>query len=118
MCIRDRYGVAAAEVLEAFGIWEVLHPRMVFGENVAQALQYVRTGNADAGIVALGLVIGAAEGEPLPHRVIDAGFHLPLRQAAGILSESERQEQAAAFLEFVTSPPAREILRRYGFQTP
>lgn len=111
------YGWAAREALRSLGLWEELRERIVMGENVAHALQFVRTGNADAGIVALSLVRGEF-GESVPHRVVDDALHPPMLQVAGIVSGSNRPGQARAFLEFVLSPDGQEILARYGFEPP
>jgi len=110
------YGMAARDALQAAGLWEALGPRFVLGENIAHAMQFVRTGNADAGIVALGLVLGG--GETYPHTLLDAALHAPLRQSAGVVAGSERAGRAARFLEFVTSEVGRELLLRYGFEEP
>lgn len=109
------YGVAAAEALRAAGVWEVVEPRVISGENVAQALQFVSTGNADAGLVALGLVLGR---DPLPHVLVPDTLHGPLRQAAAIVAGSRRRDEARRFLDFARGPEGREILRRYGFASP
>ncbi|MEX2465779.1 MAG: molybdate ABC transporter substrate-binding protein [Gemmatimonadota bacterium] len=111
------YGVAAREVLEALGLWNAVEPRLVLGENVAQTLQFVRTGNADLGIVALSLLRGAP-GEPLPYVLLDDVLHRPLRQVAGVVTTSRRADRARAFLTFVLSPEGREILARFGFERP
>lgn len=108
------YGTAARQALEAAGAWEGVQRRLVLGENVAQALQFVRTGNADAGLVALGAV---ATGE-VPHRVVDAALHAPLRQTGGVLRGSARPDDAAAFLREITGPAGQAILRRHGFDPP
>jgi molybdate transport system substrate-binding protein len=110
------YGMAARDALQSAGLWEALRPRLVLGENIAHAMQFVRTGNADAGIVALGLVLG--RGEAYPHTLLDAALHAPLRQSAGVVAGSERAGRAARFLEFVTSDVGRELLRQYGFEEP
>lgn len=107
------YGMAAREALQSLGLWERVSPRLVLAENVAQALQFVQTGNADAGIVALGLVRGSA---PRPHHVVPAELHQPLRQAAGILSNGPGRHKAGDFLELVMSTEGQEILQRHGFE--
>jgi molybdate transport system substrate-binding protein len=109
------YGVAAREALQSLGLWEGVSPRLVLAENVAQALQFVQTGNADAGIVALGLVRGRV---PRPHHAVPAELHAPLRQAAGILADGPRRHRAGEFLDLVMSPEGQEILQRYGFEAP
>jgi molybdate transport system substrate-binding protein len=109
------YGVAAREALQALGIWDRLRPRLVYGENIAQALQFVASRNAEAGIVALGLVTGP---RARPHLLIDAGLHAPLRQAAGVIRGSPRADRALRFLEYVMSDEGQAILREYGFEEP
>ena len=108
------YGAAARQALESAGAWETVRPRLVLAENVAQALQFVRTGNADAGIVALGTIAG----QDIPHRAVDASEHAPLRQAGVVVRGSRRPEAAAAFLAELTGPGAQEVFLRLGFEAP
>lgn len=112
------YGVAARSALRAAGVWSTLGDRLVLGENVAQTFQYVRTGNADVGLVALSLVLPGedASGSALPHRVVDAGLHPPILQIAGVVRASPNATRAADFLAWVTGPDGRAILRRFGFE--
>jgi molybdate transport system substrate-binding protein len=109
------YGAAAREVLEAAGVWQALQGRLVLAENVAQATQFVRTGNADAGVVALPVMVGQ---DQVPFRPLDAALHAPLRQTGAVLRDARLPELAAAFLEELTGPGGREILGRYGFGAP
>jgi molybdate transport system substrate-binding protein len=109
------YGMAAREALQAAGVWDAVRPRLVLGENIAQALQFVRTGNADAGIIALGLVVQLPE---MRYERVDPALHAPLRQTAAVLRDSGRPAEAAAFLDLLTGPEGRAILRRHGFELP
>jgi molybdate transport system substrate-binding protein len=111
------YGVAARQALERAGVWSRVEPRVVLGENIAQAFQFVRSGNADAGLVALGAVAGG-EGEPIPYTLVDAGLHDPLRQAAAVVAGSQSHDDAEALLDFVLSPRGQEIMVRYGYESP
>jgi molybdate transport system substrate-binding protein len=111
------YGRAGREALRSAGIWDAVAPRLILGENIAHTLQFVETGNADAGIVALSLVMGA-HGRSVPYRLLDRALHAPLRQAGGRVLESAHPEAAERFLDFVMSPEGREILARYGFEPP
>lgn len=112
------YGQAASQALRAAGVWDRVSAKLVLGENVSQTLQFIQTGNADAGIVALSLVVAHTD-QPLGrYWVVPSAFHLPLRQAAGVLARSPRPDQAKAFLAFVTSSEGRRIMRRYGFLPP
>ncbi len=112
------YGEAARDALRAAGVWSAVKDRVVMGENVAQALQYVRTGNADAGLVALSLVVSPDPGRGLPHAIVDPGLHLPLSQVGGVVAGSRRPEAATAFLTWMTEGRGRDILRDHGFESP
>lgn len=109
------YGMAAREALRAAGVWDAIQRGLVLGENVGQAMQFVRTGNADAGVVALGVAVGQGG---LSYRAVDAALHAPLRQAGAVVRGSRRAEEAAAFLEVLTGPAGQEVLGRYGFEPP
>lgn len=112
------YGQAAVQALRATGLWERVHVKLVLGENISQTLQFIRTGNADVGIVALSLAV-AQPNQPLGrYWLIPSSLHDPLRQAAGVLTRSPRPEQAKAFLAFVNGPEGRRVMHRYGFVLP
>jgi molybdate transport system substrate-binding protein len=104
------YGAAARQALERQGLWERIQPKLVYGENVRQALQFAESGNAEAAIVAWSLVI---------HRggvLLPAAWHDPLRQAGAVVSGSRAQPQAIRFLDLFSSPEGIAVLRRYGFE--
>jgi molybdate transport system substrate-binding protein len=108
------YGRAAVEALEAAGLWERVRPKLVYGENVRHALQFLESGAVEAAIVALSIA-----GPPdVEHVLIDAGLHRPLDQAAAVTAGSPRPDLARAFLAFVTGPEGRAVLERYGFVPP
>ncbi len=111
------YGWAAREALRTLGIWDQLQPRLVLGDNVAHALQFVSTGNAEGGLVALSLVTGPA-GRGVPYRLVDAALHPSLLQVAGVVTGTRIPERASAFLAFVLSDEGQAILARYGFEAP
>jgi molybdate transport system substrate-binding protein len=108
------YGLAAKEALESAGLWEDLQPKLVYGENIRQALQFIETGNAEVGIVALSI----AEVDTITYTLIDDDTHNPLLQAMGVVSASPHQDAAMEFVEFVTGPTGRDILEKYGFSPP
>lgn len=122
------YGVAARSTLQSSGVWSTLGDRLVMGENVVQAYQYVRTGNADAGLVALGLFrrvddeSGSEEtgsaGADLPYLLVDDALHDPILQVGGVVRGSSQVSRAADFLAWVTGPDGRAILRHFGFEPP
>ena len=111
------YGTAAREALQAAGLWANVQPKLVLGENVRQALQYAETGNVDAAIVALSLVVPAAMAEDVQGRyvLIPEDLHAPLDQTVAVIRSTAHEREARAFAEFVGSPAAREIMRKYGF---
>lgn len=106
------YGRAAREALASAGVLPRVEPRLVYGDNVQHTLQFVRTGNADAGLVALALLPPDARG---PHVMVEHGLHEPIRQVAGMVRATARPDEARAFLSFVGSAEGRAILSRFGF---
>ena len=96
------------------GLWEALRPKLVFGENIRHTLQFVQTGAAEAGIVALS-VANVPEVEWV---TLDAAMHAPLDQAAAVVRRSPRPELGLAFIQFVNGPEGRPIMKRYGFMLP
>jgi molybdate transport system substrate-binding protein len=109
------YGAAAKQALRAAQVWERVEPKLVLGENIAQTFQFVQTGNAEAGIVALSVVLGVPG---TSYTLIDQALHLPLRQAAGVIATSKQPEVAREFLAFVNGPSGRPIMKQYGFLLP
>ena len=107
------YGMAAREALQAQGLWDRVSSRLVYAENIAQATQFVRTGNADAGIVALGVILGERNWD---HRLIPDHLHTPLLQTAAVIQGSRHEAAARRFLELVLAEEGQTILARYGFE--
>jgi molybdate transport system substrate-binding protein len=108
------YGIAAMQALQAVGLWEAVQPKLVYGENVRQALQFVQTGNAEAGIVALSV----ADVPEITYTLIEADLHRPLNQAMAVLKRTAHLAEAEAFLEFVNGVHGRPVMKRYGFLLP
>ncbi len=113
------YGAAAQETMQKLGVWAALQSRLVQGESIAQAFQFVASGNADLGFVALsqlhdgsGAMLGGS------FWVVPEGLHAPLEQDAVLLAHGARNEAARHFLEFLRSAPARELIRAFGYQVP
>ena len=109
------YGRAARDALMRAGMWSVAQPRLVLGENVSQTFQFVATGNADAGIVALSLAIGAPGTR---YTLVDAALHDPIAQSAGVLARTRQPAIARDFLAFVNGAAGRAIMKKYGFALP
>lgn len=112
------YGQAAAQAMRAMGLLARVQPRLVLGENVSQALQFVQTGNADIGIVALSLAVAPAVRPKGRYQLVPAYLHRPIRQAVGVTTSAARPDLARQFVSFVNGPSGRAIMRRYGFALP
>ena len=108
------YGRAAQEALEHAGVLEQVQGKLVYGENVRHALQFIETGAVEAGIVALSV----ADVPGIAHVPIDATLYAPLNQVAAVVRRSARPELGAAFIGFVNGPEGRPIMKRYGFLLP
>ena len=109
------YGRAAQQALTNAGLWQRLQPKLVLAEDISQTTQYVRTGNADAGLVALSVVLGAPG---TPYAMIDPSLYPPLRQVAAVLTASTRPDAAREFLTYVEGPSGRPTMIKYGFVLP
>lgn len=109
------YGRAAKQALERAGLWAAVAPRLVFAENVRQALQFAQTGNVEAALVAHALVLGDAGGVTLP---VDPGLHDPLEQSLVVCTRGANRRGAEAFAGFLSSPAGRAVMQRHGFALP
>jgi molybdate transport system substrate-binding protein len=108
------YGMAAQQALQSLDLWEELRPRLVIAENVRQALQFVQTGNAQAGIVARSVV----DVPQVTWMAIDGDLHEPLDQALAVLRASQNEALARDFAAYISGQTGREVMQRYGFQLP
>jgi molybdate transport system substrate-binding protein len=111
------YGRAAVAALQKAGIYGRVKAKLVYGENISQAAQFVQSGNAQAGIVALSLANspGMKDGK---RWTIPVEMHPPIEQGAIILKQAKNKDGARTFLEFVKSAAGRAILVKYGFALP
>jgi molybdate transport system substrate-binding protein len=107
------YGLAAREALQAAGLWEAARAKLVIGENIAQATQFVAAGAAQAGMTALSLLAGNPQQSAGSFIALSETLHAPLRQRMVLLKRAG--PGAAALYAHLQSAPAREILRRHGF---
>lgn len=109
------YGAAAVETLKALGAYEAVQPKLVMGENIAQTHQFVATGNALLGFVALSQVLkdGKIEGSSW---FVPEKLYSPIRQDAVLLNKGKDNRAAAAFLEFIkNNKAAKDIILSYGY---
>jgi molybdate transport system substrate-binding protein len=107
------YGKAAREVLQAAGLWAQAQDRLVLGESIGQATQFVTTGAAQAGITALSLLTESEAGRNSRHVALPESLHAPLRQRMVLLKQAG--PVATAFYRHLQSEPAKALLRKRGF---
>jgi molybdate transport system substrate-binding protein len=111
------YGRAAVAALQKAGIYEQVKSKLVYGENISQAAQFVQSGNAQAGIIARSLAVSPEMSDGKTWE-IPAEMHPPIEQAAILLNGAKSNKDARAFLDFVKSAAGREILLKFGFAVP
>jgi molybdate transport system substrate-binding protein len=109
------YGKAAKEALESVGLWDKLKPKIVYGENIRQTLQFAETGNVEAAIAALSLAKVTKGGN---YYVIEEALHKPIDQALVVCKRGVDPAAGREFATFVNSTEGRAIMRRYGFLLP
>ena len=110
------YGAAAVEAMRRLGVLQRLQPRVVQGENIAQTFQFVATGNAALGFVALSQVMEGGRIAQGSAWVVPAALHTQIRQDAVVLANGKDNPAAAALAAYLKSQPARAILRAYGYE--
>jgi molybdate transport system substrate-binding protein len=112
------YGRAARQTLEKLERWDAMQSHLVIGESISQTAQFVASGNADAGFVALSLVLSAKQQNPGKWLVVPEDFHEPLTQGAVLTKRSTANPAARTFLTFIVSDKARKIFARHGYGMP
>jgi molybdate transport system substrate-binding protein len=109
------YGVAALETLSRLGVLQRVQPRLVRGENISQAYQFVATGNAELGLVALSQVVADGKMVRGSGWIIPADLHAPIRQDAILLSPGKDHPAAIALMGFLRGDKARSVIRSFGY---
>jgi molybdate transport system substrate-binding protein len=112
------YGRAAVAAMEYFKVYDQVKDRLILGENISQAAQFIESGACDAGIIALSLALAPAMKAAGQYWEIPATAHAPLEQGAVILKQSKNPEAAKQFLEYIKGPQGQEIMKRFGFTLP
>ena len=105
------YGLAAKQALESAGVWDLVQPKLVYGDNIRQTLQYAQTGNVEVAIVALSLSI-PSRGR---WQLIPEELHQPIDQGLGVIKGTRNEQAARAFATFLSSSQGRAIMKKYGF---
>lgn len=112
------YGKRAEEALKAAGVWGKVEAKLVYGENISQTAQFVQTGNAQIGIIALSLALNPELAKRGGYALIPDKLHQPLEQGFIITQRAAANPLAHAFARFMASKEARAILSHYGFTLP
>lgn len=112
------YGRAARAALIHHGVWDAVQGKLAIGENVAQAAQFVQTGNAQLGIVSLATVLSPRLKGTGRHYVVPEAGIAPIEQGAVVTTHGKGNPLAARFLQFLQTKAARDILQRSGFGLP
>lgn len=109
------YGQAAVAALKTLGLYDKVKHKFVMGENISQATQYVQTGTADAGIIAISIAKAPIIAEEMNFGLIDAKAHPNIIQGYALLKHGENNKAARAFISIFESPEADAIMKKYGF---
>jgi molybdate transport system substrate-binding protein len=106
------YGAAAVETMKSLNLYQTLRPKLVEGANVTQAFQFVATGNAEIGFVALSHLRGNIGGS---RWLVPQNLYKPIKQDVVLLKKGASNAAAVAFMAFLKSPEARAIIEKYGY---
>jgi len=90
----------------------------VLGENISQAAQFVQSGNAQAGLIALSLAMSPAMKDAGKYWEVPQDAYPEIQQGVGILTTSNNKQAAQAFLDYISSPEGTAVLQQYGFAVP
>jgi molybdate transport system substrate-binding protein len=107
------YGAAAVETMKSLKVYDQLQPKFVEGASITQAFQFVQTGNAELGFVALSQLTGSDSGS---RWLVPQALYKPIRQDAVLLKKGASNEAATAFIDFLRGPEARAIIEKYGYE--
>ena len=109
------YGAAAIETMKAMDVYKAIEPKIVTGENINQTFQFVTTGNAELGFVALSQVIDETKGS---RWMVPDNLYSQILQDAILLKQGEQNTFAKAFFAYLKGPEAQKIITRYGYVLP
>lgn len=112
------YGKRAEEALRASGQWDKVEAKLVYGENIAHTAQFVQTGNAQVGIIALSLAVNQELASKGGYWLIPENLHQPLEQGYVITKRAESSALAKRFADYMGGKPVRAIMTKYGFVLP
>lgn len=110
------YGLAATQVLAKLNLTEATKGKLVEGQNITQAFQFVSTGNAELGFVALSQIYKEGKVENGSAWIVPSSLHDPIRQDAVILNKGKDNPAAKAFIDYLRGPKATAVIKSYGYQ--
>lgn len=112
------YGKRAVESLKYYKLYDIIKDKIVKGDNVSQAAQFVLTGNAEAGIIALSLALSPKMSSKGKYYLIDEKSYSKMEQAYVVLKKSEKKKELLDFVKFLETKKVKDILGKYGFKLP
>ncbi len=112
------YGRRAEEALRASGVWDKVEPKLIYGENIAQTAQYIESGNAQVGIIALSLTLHSELAKKGGYWLIPDTLHAPLEQGFVVTKRAANNALATRFADYMNSKPARAVMTKFGFVLP
>jgi molybdate transport system substrate-binding protein len=112
------YGRAAVAAMQNAGVYDAVRGKLVLGENISQAAQFVQSGNAQVGIIALSIALSPVMTRIGSHTVVDTTLYAPIEQAAVIVRSSRHMRVARDFMAFTRRQDIVELLARSGFERP
>jgi len=112
------YGTAAVAAMQHVGIYDQVKGKLVLGENISQTAQFVQSGNADVGLLALSLAVAPAMKDSGRYVEIPSADYPPLVQAVVILKSAKHKQTAEQFLHFLKESETVALMRHYGFLLP
>ena len=112
------YGKRAVECLKYYNLYDIIKDKIVKGDNVSQAAQFVLTGNAEVGLVALSLALSKEMATKGKYYLIDEKSYSKLEQAYVVLKKSEKKKEVGDFVKFLETKNVKEIFGKYGFKLP
>ena len=112
------YGRAAVAAMEYYKVYDQVKDKIVLGENISQTAQFIESGAADTGIIALSLAMASAMKSKGTYWEVPSEAHPPVEQGTVILKSSKQPEAAKQFLAFIKGERGQDIMKRYGFTVP
>ena len=112
------YGVAAMETLKRLDVYDLWKKRIITGQNVAQAQQFIASGHVSLGFIAYSQILSLASEKQGSHWLVPTRYHSPLAQQLVVLKKGEANPLSFEFLEFLKSPEAQSIMQNFGYITP